>query len=609
MSRQLLKEISRLQNIMGVTPRTKQLISESWRYLIGSVTDVISALDKFKIDDVVRVNKNTGYLRIDWTKVNTLGLNDEASDLLKLFDDELKVSEDIIGPPTRWKNTMGDLSSQYSRADELIQDLFAKGTASADVIRSINRMKAAANPSKFASQVANVDEFWVILKSRLSNTGQQLNKNTVASVLDLPPNSSAVDDIFDELLLYERTDELIADIGRIGSKTDDVIGIGGKTVRGDKSTIINIGADAAGTGAKGRFGKHLRRKWWAYIIGTVAADSIFGLTDDWFGDEYTETTKIKQAFNIGVKEGQPVWRQDWEKQGKTDKYKKDYLFDSETTQPTGQLLEIVKWLDGVLDRSRWDYEDVPEKAIASLYGGKQFPNKVCEDCVGTGSKGVITSILKASQVAWAWEKYTTGTGTASLYDQMKEVMKVRAGGLVGKGISSGIGDVGFEAVEQKVNVLGFGYDISGKGSEEEKTQETEKDHSDKLNEGMPNFVGRKAITNSGVKEVWCCNFPATAQVPPAVAWLNFAHFGDDSNYTIIAANKMISPGQFNISFEKVYGGVTGYMPAYTKNPQGQRSCDNVPEGKIGDFNAQIKIFNEELQKKILQKKEDQNEDY
>ena len=154
---------------MGVPPRTKQLISESWRWTIGSIADVIGVLDKFHVDDVIRVNKNTGYLRIDWTKVKTLGLNDEASDLLKLFDDELKVSEDIIGTPTRWKNTMGDLSSQYSRADELLQDLFAKGTASADVIRSINRMKAAANPSKFAAQVADVEEFWVILQSRLSN--------------------------------------------------------------------------------------------------------------------------------------------------------------------------------------------------------------------------------------------------------------------------------------------------------------------------------------------------------------------------------------------------------------------------------------------------------
>ena len=116
--------------------------------------------------------------------------------------------------------------------------MISKGTSSADVIRGINRMKAAGNPSKFVEQVVNVDDFWVILQSRLSNTRQPLNKKTVASVLDLPPNSTAVDDVFDELLLYERTDDLIADLNKTNRVIDDIVGGGGKTIRGNKETIM-----------------------------------------------------------------------------------------------------------------------------------------------------------------------------------------------------------------------------------------------------------------------------------------------------------------------------------------------------------------------------------
>ena len=276
MDRQLLKEISRLQTIMGVPSRTKQLISEQWKHGIGAIADVVGLFNRVDFTDVVKISNATGYARIDWSKVKSLGLSEEASDLLRVFDDELKVSEDIIGTPARWKNSMGDLTTSFERADDLLVDLFSKGKSSADVIRGINRMKAAANPGKFASQVAEIDDFWVILQTRLSNTGQSLNKETLASVLDLPPNSSAVDDVFDELLLYERTDDLIADLNRTNRVIDDVIGGGGKTIRGDKGTIINIAGDAAGVGKTGGFGKHIRKNWWKYIIGTLAADAIFG---------------------------------------------------------------------------------------------------------------------------------------------------------------------------------------------------------------------------------------------------------------------------------------------------------------------------------------------
>tara|TARA_R110002020_G_scaffold179513_1_gene373154 strand:+ start:3376 stop:5229 length:1854 start_codon:yes stop_codon:yes gene_type:complete len=615
MNRQLLKEISRLQTIMGVQSRTKQLISEQWKNAIGGIADVIGLFNRVEFEDIVKITDKTdswgikgrGYARIDWTKVKSLGLSEEASDLLRVFDDELKVSEDIVGTPARWKNNMGDLTQTFERADDLLADMISKGTSSADVIRGINRMKAAGRPSKFVEQVADVDDFWVILQTRLSNTGQSLNKETVASVLDLPPNSSAVDDVFDELLLYERTDDLIADLNRTNRAIDDVIGGGGKTIRGDKGTIISIGGDAAGAGKAGGFGKHIRKNWWRYIIGTLAADSIFGDSlglYDWYREGET-STKINQAFNIGVKESQPVWRQKWEQAGMTEKWKKEYLFDSKTTYPTGTLLAIVEWLDKQIgSSSRWNLSDIKETEIASLYGGPQFPNVVPAELLGTGGNGIINSILKASQVAWAWDKMTTGTGTKSLYEQMNEVMVVRAGGIIGKGIAKGIGDTGFEAVAQKVNGLTFGYDAKDDGDEEDKQKQTEKEYDKEISEGMPNFIGRKTQNNSGVKEVYCCNFPSTAQVPPAVAWKNYYYVENlRSGQTPDSANKLISASKFNEHFRDVYKDAVGFIPAYVKNPPGQKNCENIPEGKIGDFKAQVQIFNQELKNKIEEESE------
>jgi hypothetical protein len=609
MDRQLLKEISRLQTIMGVQSRTKQLISEQWKNAIGGIGDVVGLFNRIDFEDIVKITsktdswgiKGSGYARIDWTKVKSLGLSEEASDLLRLFDDELKVSEDIVGTPARWKNNMGDLTQTFERADDLLADMISKGTSSADVIRGINRMKAAGRPSKFVEQVADVDDFWVILQGRLSNTGQPLNKKTVASVLDIPPNSSAVDDVFDELLLYERTDDLIADLNRTNRVIDDIVGGGGKTIRGNKETIIKIGGDAAGVGKKGATGRHIRKNWWKYILGTLATDAIFGdMVYDLASWDGKETDKIKQAFNINVKESQPVWRQKWEQAGMTEKWKKEYLFDSDTTYPTGTLLTLVEWLDKQIgSSSRWNVSDVKETEIASLYGGPQFPNVVPAPLIGTGGNGIINSILKASQVAWAWDKMTTGTGTKSLYEQMNEVMVVRAGGILGKAVSKGIGDTGFEAVAQKVNGLTFGYDATDDGDEEDKQKQTEKEYDKEISEGMPNFIGRKTATVSGVKEVYCCNFPATAQVPPAVTWKNYYYVENlRPGQTPDSANKLISASKFNEHFREVYKDAVGFIPAYVKNPPGQKSCENIPAGKIGDFQAQVQIFNEELKNKI-----------
>ena len=253
MDRQLLKEISRLQTIMGVQSRTKQLISEQWKNAIGAIADVVGLFNRINFEDIVKITPKTGYARIDWTKVKSLNLSEEASDLLRLFDDELKVSEDIVGTPPRWKKNMGDLTQTFERADDLLADMISKGTSSADVIRGINRMKAAGRPSKFVEQVADVDDFWVILQGRLSNTGQPLNKKTVASVLDLPPNSTAVDDVFDELLLYERTDDLIADLNKTNRIIDDIVGGGGNNTWKQRNNYKN----------RRRCGRS-RKIWWIW---------------------------------------------------------------------------------------------------------------------------------------------------------------------------------------------------------------------------------------------------------------------------------------------------------------------------------------------------------
>ena len=199
---------------------------------------------------------------------------------------------------------------------------------------------------------------------------------------------------------------------------------------------------------------------------------------------------------------------------------------------------------------------------------------------------------------------TTGTGTKSLYEQMNEVMVVRAGGIIGKGIAKGIGDTGFEAVAQKVNGLTFGYDAKDDGDEEDKQKQTEKEYDKEISEGMPNFIGRKTQNNSGVKEVYCCNFPSTAQVPPAVAWKNYYYVENlRSGQTPDSANKLISASKFNEHFRDVYKDAVGFIPAYVKNPPGQKNCENIPEGKIGDFKAQVQIFNQELKNKIEEESE------
>ena len=82
---------------------------------------MIGLFNRIDLEDIVKITSKTdswgikgrGYARIDWTKVKSLGLNEEASDLLRLFDDELKVSEDIVGTPPRWKKNMGDLTQTY----------------------------------------------------------------------------------------------------------------------------------------------------------------------------------------------------------------------------------------------------------------------------------------------------------------------------------------------------------------------------------------------------------------------------------------------------------------------------------------------------------------
>ena len=45
----------------------------------------------------------------------------------------------------------------------------------------------------------------------------------------------------------------------------------------------------------------------------------------------------------------------------TEKFKKEYLFDSETTYPTGTLLTIVEWLDKQIgNSSRWNLSQIKE---------------------------------------------------------------------------------------------------------------------------------------------------------------------------------------------------------------------------------------------------------
>ena len=85
-------EISMLQTIMGVQSRTKQLISEQWKNAIGGIADVIGLFNRVEFEDIVKITDKTdswgikgrGYARIDWTKVKSLGLSEEASDLLRV---------------------------------------------------------------------------------------------------------------------------------------------------------------------------------------------------------------------------------------------------------------------------------------------------------------------------------------------------------------------------------------------------------------------------------------------------------------------------------------------------------------------------------------------
>ena len=316
MNKQLLQEVARLQEIMGIPNRTNQLLTEGQlikEQLIKNVlggAKALTALEKLNAEAVFQIIK--GFKRIDFTKVAKLNLGPESVNLLKMFDAELASASRYAGTPPNWKLTMGDdLITQFKRPEDLLDDIFTVGVQG-DVLRGINRMRAAVDPFAFAVSLSKMDDFWVLLKSRLVSAKKPFgDKNTLAGLTDLSKDSRAIDDIYDELRLMDGVDDYIDDIAKVIAKSDDVV------VRGAISASKAKVKSSIGKSFKDWIGKY----FWYLVGGTLLTDTLFQWAPFFEIPDPSEGDATNKAFHVNY------WRDQWKAEGNDSKeYKKQYLF-------------------------------------------------------------------------------------------------------------------------------------------------------------------------------------------------------------------------------------------------------------------------------------------
>ena len=625
MNKQLLQEVARLQTIMGVPNRTtqiiteRQLLTEGWRDdLLGGAAK-LAGFAGHSMKDVVKLVD--GMPRIDFVKAKAIGLNDEMFKLLKNFDEALAVESKFVGGPTAdWKLTLGDdMAAMFPRASTLLDDMFEVGMTPS-VMRSINRMRAVANPTAITKSAADMVDFWTVYKNRLIGSGKPFgDKATTAGMFDLPIGSPALDDIIDELhLIDDLPGELgpkstfVDDIARGGGKGDDA-GKGGKfadelaDIKAATADLLKVTNQAQ----KSTKIKKIGGVWywlWRAVLGVTVGTAIVprnlwlkwaGNADD-SGLEAVAKTQRENAFDP------KFWKTQWDLSGNDKNWANKYLIDGwspyETpTEPTGKLLEIVKFMHKELDTPKKFYNP-NEKAIASLYGGPQGgENVVPKELYGTGGQGIINSVLKASQVAWAFDEWNLENQTLRLY--MRDKMKATGGGIVGQiARDYWLGDDDISIVYTKVDNLKYGYPkVDGSGTtDKEDVLDTQIDIVTKLKEASPLFDNKKKEGGS----IWCCNYSSMSYVPFSVATANYEYVQGENpteGHDLYTANDEVSPSVFNDHFDDFY---PNKLPAYTKAAPGNKKCSEAPKGKIDDIDAQIEIYADEIENRLEENNEE-----
>ena len=637
MNKQLLQEVARLREIMGVPKRTtqiiteRQLLTETWRSKLFGGSAKLLGLVSYTMKDVIKIVE--GMPRIDFTKVSKLGLNNQSVKLLRNFDEVLAVESKFVGGPTpSWKLTLGDdMVEMYPRASTLLDDMFEVGMTPS-VMRSINRMRAVADPSAMAKGAAEIEDFWKVYKSRLHGARKPFgDRNTTAGMFDIPPTSPALDDIIDELHLV---DDLPGSLGPKTTYFDDVATTTTKVDDGKSTTVVkgdditkqadeiknlkNAIADLAAVTKAAKDSVKVKKKgvWWYLwrgILGIFVADALIprslrlkwaGL-DDAHEDKEIETKRV-DAFNP------KFWKQQWDLSGNDKNWADKYLIDGwnpydTPREPTGKLLEIVEFLQQELTKPKGSYEITPnawlwinEKAIASLYGGPQgTENVVPESLYGTGGQGIINSVLKSSQVAWAFDEFTLEN--KSLRDLMREQMKATGGGTPGAIIRSQTGEDDISMVYTKIDGFEYGYPkpVDGK-TDKDDVLDKKIDIIVKLKEESPEWINKKYEDNS----FWCCNYSELTNVPFTVASLNYKYIQGENpteGHDLWTANEMIGPNQFNDHFDDFYPEL---LPAYEKVQPGNEDCSEAPKGVIDDIDEQISTYADAIEEKLAENKEE-----
>jgi len=653
MNKQLLQEVVRLREIMGVPSRPtqliteRQLLTEQWRSKLFGGTAKLLGLTKHTMKDVVKLVE--GMPRIDFTKVSKLDLNNESVKLLRNFDDFLAAESKFVGPaPGNWKLTMGDeFVETYPRASTLLDDFFDVGTTSTDVMRAINRMRTAADPSAVVKAAAEIEDFWKVYRARLAGARKPFgDRTTTAGMFDVSSTHPGVNDIIDELHLI---DDLPGGLGSKytyfddlakTSKVDDT-----KTVitKGDDagSTVITKGDDAADIGKHADEIKNLKSaiadlaavtkaakdsvnvtkkgwKWymWRALLGIGIADALIPRSlrlkwagiDDAHEDEEIENKRV-DAFNP------KFWKEQWDLSGNDKNWADKYLIDGwdpydTPREPTGKLLEIVEFLHQELTKPKGSYEITPnawlqinEKAIASLYGGPQGTENVVPKSLYGTQGGIINSVLKASQVAWAFDEFTLEN--KSLRDLMRDQMKATGGGTIGAAIRSQTGEDDISMVYTKLDDFEYGYPkaVDGK-TDKEDVLDKKIDIKLNLKDASPEWINKKYEDNS----FWCCNYSELTPVPFAVASLNLKYIQGEyptEGHTLKTANEDTLPTVFNDHFDDIYPLL---QPAYEKVQPGNEDCSEEPKGKIDDIDEQISTYADAIEEKIAENnEEDDNE--